>query len=118
MKNERCAELLSKISAKATKATSKVRGVKPVTGVKPTTTAPKPAKDMTQGDLTKITSKPPVTGAPKDTKQLIPGEGKVGTYGQLITQKKKGDNVAAHHLPNAQYMKEKGIPKKDGISLR
>ncbi len=58
-KTPRMVELLGKISAKASKA----RGTKPVTGVKPTTTtpAPKPAKDMTQGDLTKITSKPPVT---------------------------------------------------------
>ncbi len=51
-------------------------------------------------------------------KELLPGEGKVGAYGLLKkTESKKGDNLAAHHMPNDQYMKTHGIKRNDGISM-
>ncbi|CAO4845719.1 MAG: hypothetical protein CNLJKLNK_01332 [Holosporales bacterium] len=53
----------------------------------------------------------------KNTKQLLPGEGRVGTYGELGKLSKKGDNLSVHHIPNDQYMKTHGITKSEGISM-
>ncbi len=48
---------------------------------------------------------------------LLPGEGKVGNYGELFSERTKGSGLAAHHMPNSQYMQSKGIPHAEGISM-
>jgi hypothetical protein len=50
-------------------------------------------------------------------KELLPGEGKVGSYGDLKSIKKPDDNLARHHMPNDQYMRTKGISKNEGVSV-
>ncbi len=50
-------------------------------------------------------------------KQLLPGEGRVGTYGMLDKLSKPGDNLSAHHIPHKQYMKKYNIKTQDGISI-
>ena len=54
---------------------------------------------------------------PEAKKQLLPGEGQVGTYGELVAGRKKGNNLAAHHIPNSQYMQNKGVSHNDGVSM-
>ena len=44
-------------------------------------------------------------------KPLLEGEGKVGTYKELIDAGKRGDNLTPHHMPSAEYMKKQGVPK-------
>lgn len=53
---------------------------------------------------------------PKE-KALLPSEGNVGTYDDLIKAGKRGDNVTPHHMPSAEYMSKKGVPKKDGLCM-
>jgi hypothetical protein len=48
---------------------------------------------------------------------LLPGEGKVGSYGELKVYKKADDNLARHHMPNSQYMQNKGVSHSDGVSM-
>jgi hypothetical protein len=51
---------------------------------------------------------------------LLPGEGNVGTYGELKKEKitmGKGQNLSAHHMPSASYMKNHGIERKSGVSM-
>lgn len=48
---------------------------------------------------------------------LLEGEGKVGTYKELIDAGKRGDNLTPHHMPSAEYMKKQGVLKNDGISM-
>ncbi len=50
-------------------------------------------------------------------KQLLPGEGKVGPYGKLVSEKTPGSNLAAHHMPNSKYMQSKGVTHENGISM-
>ncbi|MCE5286146.1 MAG: hypothetical protein LLG02_09915 [Pelosinus sp.] len=50
-------------------------------------------------------------------KQLLPGEGKVGTYRDLVKSGTRGDNLTPHHMPSAEYMKSKGVAKNDGVSM-
>ncbi|WP_370543792.1 hypothetical protein [Geobacillus sp. 47C-IIb] len=40
-------------------------------------------------------------------KGLLPGEGKVGTYKQLIKQGKAFDNLTPHHMPSAEKSRYK-----------
>ncbi len=50
---------------------------------------------------------------------LVPGEGAVGTYGELNKAGGKGDNLTAHHIPSDAYMKAK-VPdytRDKGISI-
>jgi hypothetical protein len=42
-----------------------------------------------------------------DEAKLLPGEGLVGTYGELSKVGSKGDNVTPHHMPQDKYMAEK-----------
>ncbi|WP_339229365.1 hypothetical protein [Aeribacillus sp. FSL K6-2833] len=50
-------------------------------------------------------------------KGLLPGEGKVGTYKQLIKQGKAFDNLTPHHMPSAEKMKKADIKRNDGVSM-
>jgi hypothetical protein len=50
--------------------------------------------------------------------KLLPGEGKVGTYGELLRAGKKGDNITPDHVPSAAYMwKNFGIKKEEAIAI-
>lgn len=71
-------------------------------------------KVLTKGGAT-IDSQKSVATIKRD---LLPGEGKVDTYGQLKDKiSLPGDNLSAHHIPHAQYMKTHGVKKADGISM-
>ncbi|MFP2923984.1 PAAR domain-containing protein [Pyxidicoccus sp. 3LG] len=50
---------------------------------------------------------------------LLPGEGRVGTFGELQRMGKRGDNLTPHHIPPDAYMKEKvpGYMRDKGISI-
>ncbi|GAC40801.1 NAD+--asparagine ADP-ribosyltransferase, partial [Paenibacillus popilliae ATCC 14706] len=50
-------------------------------------------------------------------KGLLPGEGNVGTYKQLIKQGTAFDNITPHHMPSAGKMKQAGVGRNDGISM-
>ena len=62
----------------------------------------------------------PKVGGEKDSKSggksysLLPGEGDIGTYRDLIKAGKRGDNITPHHMPSAGYMKQKGVANSDG----
>jgi hypothetical protein len=53
----------------------------------------------------------------KNRRPLLPQEGSVGTYGELIKKGKKGDNLTPHHMPADSLMKSNGVKQKDGISM-
>jgi Hemolysin coregulated protein Hcp (TssD) len=48
---------------------------------------------------------------------LLPREGDVGTYKDLIDAGTRGDNLTPHHLPSDAYNKQHGIAKKDGVCI-
>lgn len=50
---------------------------------------------------------------------LVPGEGAVGTYGELHQARRKGDNLTPHHIPSDAFMKAKvpGYTREKGISI-
>jgi hypothetical protein len=48
---------------------------------------------------------------------LLPGEGRVGTYGELDNIRIPRSNLAAHHIPNSQYMRSHGVSHNEGISI-
>jgi hypothetical protein len=48
---------------------------------------------------------------------LLPGEGMVGTYDDLIAAGVKGDNITPHHIPSANRMALEGVSKGDGIAI-
>ena len=50
-------------------------------------------------------------------KSLLPGEGAVDTYDDLIAAGAKGDNITPHHIPSANHMKQHGVSKGDGVSM-
>lgn len=52
-----------------------------------------------------------------EAKQLLSGEGKVGTYKELLKSRRKGDNITPHHMPSADYMKNRGVAKNDGVCM-
>ena len=49
--------------------------------------------------------------------QLLPGEGAVATYDELIAAGTKGDNITPHHIPSANHMAQYGVTKGDGIAI-
>jgi len=51
------------------------------------------------------------------TKQLLPGEGNVATYKELVAAGSKGDNITPHHIPSAKHMAKYGVSKDDGIAI-
>ncbi|GGI46711.1 hypothetical protein GCM10008018_18460 [Paenibacillus marchantiophytorum] len=51
-------------------------------------------------------------------KSLLPGEGKVATYEELIDAGTRGDNITPHDMPSAKYMESHaGVHKNDGVSM-
>jgi RHS repeat-associated protein len=51
-------------------------------------------------------------------KTLLPGEGNVGTYKELVKGGSRGDNITPHHMPSAEYMKGNyNVPKNNGVSM-
>ena len=48
---------------------------------------------------------------------LLDREGLVDTYGNLDRLSKKGDNLAAHHMPNDNYMRAHGVKRNEGIAM-
>ncbi len=65
----------------------------------------------------------PKVGGEKDSNSgsssysLLPGEGEIGTYKDLIKAGKRGDNITPHHMPSAGYMKQKGVANSDGLAM-
>lgn len=55
----------------------------------------------------------PLTTGPR----LLPGEGAVGTYDDLIAAGSKGDNLTPHHIPSANRMALEDVSKGDGIAI-
>ena len=49
--------------------------------------------------------------------QLLPDEGKFGTYKDLLKSGHKGDNITPHHMPSAEYMRHKGISTGDSTAF-
>jgi filamentous hemagglutinin len=49
--------------------------------------------------------------------RLLPGEGNVGTYRDLIKAGSPGDNLTPNHIPSANRMALENISKGDGISI-
>ncbi|MBQ2982997.1 MAG: hypothetical protein IJD58_12910 [Lachnospiraceae bacterium] len=49
--------------------------------------------------------------------ELLPGEGNIGTYSDLVKAGKRGDNITPHHMPSAEYMSAKGVSKNDGLCM-
>jgi hypothetical protein len=50
-------------------------------------------------------------------KSLLPSEGAVGTYDDLIAAGTKGDNITPHHIPSANHMAQHSVSKGDGIAI-
>jgi len=53
-------------------------------------------------------------------KSLLPDEGDVGTYKDLIDVGSKGDNITPHHMPSDKFMKSKGgdnYKYNDGVAM-
>ena len=48
---------------------------------------------------------------------LLPGEGEIGTYKDLLDAGEVGDNITPHHMPSAEYMSQYGVDKKDGLCM-
>jgi len=48
---------------------------------------------------------------------LLPGEGQVGPYNDLIATGIKGDNLTPHHVPSANYMSQYGVSTGKGITI-
>jgi hypothetical protein len=51
------------------------------------------------------------------TGRLLPGEGMVGTYDDLIAAGVKGDNITPHHIPSANRMALEEVSQGDGIAI-
>lgn len=49
--------------------------------------------------------------------KLLPGEGEIGTYDELVKSGKRGDNLTPHHMPSAEYMSHRGVSKNDGLAM-
>lgn len=49
--------------------------------------------------------------------KLLPNEGKVGTFKELVKIGRDGDNLTPHHVPADKFMKEQGISRNDGIAI-
>jgi hypothetical protein len=45
------------------------------------------------------------------------GEGKVGTFDQLIRAGRKGDNITPHHIPSDRHMAQHGVSRGKGIAI-
>lgn len=50
---------------------------------------------------------------------LLPGEGAVGSYGELLKAGRRGDNLTPHHIPSNAFMAAKvpGYTRDKGIAI-
>ena len=48
---------------------------------------------------------------------LLPGEGNVGSYKELLDAGSRGDNLTPHHIPSDAYIKQYGVAKNEGICI-
>jgi hypothetical protein len=55
--------------------------------------------------------------AAKSGESLLPGEGAVGVYNDLIAAGSKGENLTPHHIPSANHMAGQGVSSGQGISI-
>ena len=53
----------------------------------------------------------------EDKPLLLPGEGDIDTYSNLIKAGDPGDNLTPHHMPSSKYMKQYGVENADGLSM-
>ena len=79
-----------------------------------TTNASTDKKEEKQESQTTTTNSVEGAGGNKD---LLPGEGDIGTYKYLVKKGKKGDNITPHHMPSAEYMAKKRVPRNDGLCI-
>ena len=59
------------------------------------------------------------TQIPNLTNRLLPGEGQVGRYGDLLKTGRRGDNLTPHHIPSHGFMiaKVPGYTRAVGIAI-
>jgi hypothetical protein len=69
------------------------------------------------GGASRLGSSARVRGVRSSPSPVLPSEGNVGTYDELINAGIKGDNVTPHHIPSAKHMGQYGIAKGDGIAI-
>ncbi len=55
--------------------------------------------------------------APTPPSGLLPNEGLVGTYDELIAAGTRGDNLTPHHIPSNNRMAQEGVSKGDGLAI-
>jgi hypothetical protein len=48
---------------------------------------------------------------------LLPGELQTGTYRGLLDAGNKGDDLTPHHMPSAEFMKQFGVTRDQGVAL-
>ena len=48
---------------------------------------------------------------------LLPGEGEIGTYRDLLDAGEVGDNITPYHMPSAEYVAQHGVGKKGGLCM-
>lgn len=58
---------------------------------------------------------PPV--APAKPAGLLPGEGAVGAFDDLIEAGTKGDNITPHHIPSNKLMESLGVERGDALAI-
>jgi hypothetical protein len=74
-------------------------------------------KYLSKGDEALKLAKAESLAAKGTGKSLLPGEGAVGSYDDLIAAGTKGDNITPHHIPSANHMAQHGVSKEDGIAI-
>jgi hypothetical protein len=122
-------ESISQMAVSATRGKAPAR----TSGVKSKPQAPRIEKQLTPEELAgqnlKVIAKAdkPVDAVKnKETlranetrsSQLLPGEGEVGTYKDLLKEAKPGDNVTPDHIPYAAFMSKFGKKNIDGICMK
>ena len=70
-----------------------------------------PGRASQQGPLARVRS------SNRPASPLLPNEGQVGTYDDLLNAGTKGDNITPHHIPSAKLMERYGVSKGDGIAM-
>ena len=51
------------------------------------------------------------------SRPLLSGEGRVGTYEELLSQRVRGSGLSAHHMPNFKYMEKHGVTHADSVAM-
>lgn len=79
------------------------------------------ATALTRGRASSFVTAKNVSAVPNSVSlsgpRLLPTEGNVGTYRDLIAAGSKGDNITPNHIPSANRMAREGISRGDGISI-